>query len=187
MSPRHAVYLNTLALYAISVILLEAFFYQFVRGELPCPLCLLQRVAFAALAIGPILTVRHGPRPRHYALAIIAAVVGAFIAARQVFLHIEPGDVGYGSAVLGYHFYTWAFICFAVAIAASAAVLLFEAQFETNQEAPSIGWFEKAAVWMVITVTVVNAAAALVECGFGWCPSNPVDYELLNSPNGSRS
>jgi disulfide bond formation protein DsbB len=182
MTPRTAIRLNALGLYAISIVLLEAFFYQFARGELPCPLCLLQRVAFAALAVGPILTVRNGPYPRHYALTIIAALVGAFIAARQVFLHIEPGDAGYGSAVLGYHFYTWAFICFVIAIAACAALLMSQEQFIDRAGARRIGAFEKFAVFLVIAVTLINAGSALVECGFAFCPANPVDYELLKAP-----
>ena len=104
-------------------------------GELPCPLCQLQRVAFTALAVGPILTLRYGPHPSHYALVIIAALAGAGIAGRQVLLHVAPGDPGYGSAILGYHFYTWAFVCFAVAIAASAIVLLFDKQFDGGARA----------------------------------------------------
>ena len=91
---------------------------QLALGELPCPLCLLQRIQFAMLAIGPILNLRFGPRPSHYALSLLAAVAGAAFAARQVLLHILPGDPGYGSALLGYHYYTWAFIGFAAAIVA---------------------------------------------------------------------
>ena len=183
MSPQLAVRLNAVGLYAISAVLLEAFFYQFMLGELPCPLCLLQRAAFCALAVGPILTVSHGPRPAHYGLMIVAALVGAFVAGRQVFLHIEPGDVGYGSALLGYHFYTWAFICFAVALAACAALLLFERQFRPKAGRPRTGYFERAAVLLVVAVTVVNAGTALIECGFAWCPPDPVDYRLLH-PSG---
>ena len=32
------------------------------------------------------------------------------VAMRQILLHIMPGDPGYGSALLGYHYYCWAFI-----------------------------------------------------------------------------
>jgi len=106
MTPRIAVLLNTLGLYAISVVLLEAFVFQITLQELPCPLCLLQRVAFTALAVGPILTLRYGPKPSHYGLTIIAALAGAGIASRRVLLHIQPGDPGFGSSILGYHFYT---------------------------------------------------------------------------------
>ena len=48
MTPQLAVRLNALALYAISAILIVAFYWQMAYGELPCPLCQLQRVAFTA-------------------------------------------------------------------------------------------------------------------------------------------
>lgn len=180
MSPRVAVLLNTLGLYAISALLLVALFYQFARQELPCPLCLLQRVAFTALAVGPILTLRYGPKPSHYGLTIIAALAGAGIASRQILLHIQPNDPGFGSAVFGYHFYTWAFVSFVVAIAACATVLLFNKQFSGPDQRSSLGLFEHTAVWLIIGITLLNAGGALVECGFSFCPENPVDYELLH-------
>jgi disulfide bond formation protein DsbB len=181
MGPRFAIKLNALALYAIAAVLLAAFYFQIALQELPCPLCLLQRVAFTALALGPILTLRHGPRPSHYGLAIVAALVGAGIAARQILLHIAPGDPGYGSAILGYHFYTWAFLCFVAAIAASAAVLFSDEQFEATS-VPELGLFEQAAVWLVVAVTLLNAGGALIECGFSWCPADPIRYELISRP-----
>jgi len=61
---------------------------------------------FALLAIGPILNVRFGPRPSHYALSLLAAIVGAAFSTRQILLHILPGDTGYGTALLGYHYYS---------------------------------------------------------------------------------
>ena len=107
-----AVALNALGLYAIALVLAAAFAAQLLLGELPCPLCLLQRIQFALLAIGPILNVRFGPRPSHYAASLLVAAAGAAFAMRQILLHIMPGDPGYGSALLGYHYYTWAFIGF---------------------------------------------------------------------------
>jgi disulfide bond formation protein DsbB len=179
MNPRFAIRLNALALYAIAALLLAAFYFQIALGELPCPLCQLQRVAFTALAVGPILTLRYGPQPGHYALVIIAALAGAGISARQVLLHVTPGDPGYGSAILGYHFYSWAFVCFAVAIAACAVVLLFDKQF-TTAPAPELSGFERGSVWLVITVTLLNAASAFAQCGFGPCAGTPVRYELFS-------
>ena len=40
--------------------------------------------------------------------------------------------------------------------------------------------FEDLAVWLIIGVTGLNAASALLECGFSGCPANPARYELLN-------
>ena len=80
------------------------------------------------------------------------------------------GGAGCGSALIGYHFYTLAFLCFVAAIAASAAMLVFPGQFA--EVAPRLGLLEVAAVWL---------------CGFTWCPDTPVHYELLYRPARSGS
>src|SRR2546423_12943189 len=103
-----AITLNALGLYAIALILLVAFGAQLILHELPCPLCLLQRIQFAMLALGPVLNVRFGPRPSHYAVSLLIAIAGAGFAMRQILLHIMPGDAGYGSARRGYAYYSCA-------------------------------------------------------------------------------
>jgi disulfide bond formation protein DsbB len=180
MTQTRAIALNALSLYAVALVLAAAFAAQLVLHELPCPLCLLQRILFATLAIGPILNIRFGPRPSHYALSLLAAVAGAIVSTRQVLLHILPGDAGYGSALLGYHYYTWALIGFIAAIVLLAAVLLFDRQFESDTPQPVSGeTFAQAAVWLVISLTALNVVSTLLECGFGACADNPVVYELL--------
>jgi disulfide bond formation protein DsbB len=179
MTRSFAVTLNALGLYGIALVLAAAFAAQLWLAELPCPLCLLQRIQFALLAIGPILNVRYGPRPSHYALALLTAAAGAAFAMRQVLLHIMPGDPGYGSALLGFHYYTWAFIGFAVAIILIAAVLLFDRQFQDDAKPVQAGAFACMAVWLVIALTTLNVISTLLECGFAACPDNPVEYELL--------
>src|SRR5258708_38025994 len=126
MTPSYAVALNALSLYAVALVLAAAFAAQLLLHELPCPLCLLQRIQFTVLAIGPILNIRFGPRPSHYALSLLAAAAGVAFSTRQILLHIMPGDSGYGSALFGYHYYTWAFIGFPAAIVLLAAILLFD-------------------------------------------------------------
>jgi len=176
-----AITLNAAGLYGVALVLAVAFGAQLWLHELPCPLCLLQRVQFAMLAIGPILNIRFGPRPRHYGVSLLAALLGATVAARQIFLHILPGDPGFGSALLGYHYYTWAFIGFTAAIASIAVMLLFDRQFEAHAEAEHtlIGGFARTAVWLVIALTALNVLSTVLECGFQACPDDPKEYELL--------
>jgi disulfide bond formation protein DsbB len=174
-----ALALNALGLYTIALVLLVAFAAQLVLHELPCPLCLLQRIQFAMLAVGPILNVRFGLRPSHYAVSLLTAVAGAAFAARQILLHVMPGDPGYGSALLGYHYYTWAFIGFAVAVAAIAVMLLFDSHFRDDGKPQPIGARAGTAVGLVIALTALNVISTLLECGFAACPDNPVAYELL--------
>ena len=82
MTRGFAIALNALGLYGMALVLATAFAAQLLLSELPCPLCLMQRIQFAMLAAGPILNVRFGPRPSHYALALLATVAGAVFAAR---------------------------------------------------------------------------------------------------------
>lgn len=180
MTPARAIALNALGLYALAALLTAAFAAQLLLGELPCPLCLLQRVMFALLAIGPILNIRFGARPSHYALSLLAAIVGAAVSTRQVLLHIMPGDPGFGTALFGYHYYTWALIAFMAVIVLLSVVLLFDGQFDKDalqHAVPNI--FAHAAVWLVIALTAANVASTLLECGFKACADDPVRYELL--------
>src|SRR4029453_6564931 len=160
-----ALTLNALGLYAIALVLAVAFAAQLLLDELPCPLCLIQRIQFAMLAVGPILNVRFGPRPSHYAAPLFAAIAGAAFAARQILLHIMPGDPGYGSALLGYHYYSWAFIGFAVAIIALAAMLLFDEQFRDDGKPQPAGAFARAAVWLGVAPTRLDGVLMARGCG----------------------
>ena len=176
-----AVTFNVLGLFAIALVLAAAFAAQFFLDELPCPLCLIQRIQFAMLAMGPLLNIRFGPRPSHYAVSLLSAVAGAGFAMRQILLHIAPGDSGYGTALLGYHYYSWAFIGFVVAIVLCAMMLLFDGQFAAadSSEPAAVGWFGRAAAWLVIVLVALNVVSTLLECGFDACPDNPVTYRLL--------
>ena len=180
MTDRQATTLNATALYGVALVLAVAFAAQLLLHELPCPLCLLQRILFALLAVGPILNVRFGPRPSHYALSLLTAVAGAVVSTRQVLLHILPGDAGYGSALLGYHYYSWALIGFVAAIVLIAAMLLFDRQFDdSSAQVSAPAAFATVGVWLVITLAGLNVISTLLECGFGACADDPTVYELL--------
>jgi disulfide bond formation protein DsbB len=171
--------LNILAVLAISGVLLFAFYWQLVRGELPCPLCLVQRLGLLGAAFGFALNVRFGSSESHYGVVIVSALVGGAAAARQILLHIVPDTGSYGSALYGWHFYTWALLAF-IAIVALAGLLLFvEAQFVegTHDLRPSV--LAQAVGWLVVAIALANAVSTLLECGFAACPDNPTEYQLL--------
>ncbi len=76
--------------------LLFAYLLQYVGGLEPCPLCIFQRVAMAGVALFCLIGWIHGPGAlahRVYAaFAGLAAVAGAAIAARHVWLMHLPAD-----------------------------------------------------------------------------------------------
>jgi len=73
-----------------------AYYLQYYQGQDPCPLCILQRVAFMALMTVFLIAAIHGPgrggAAAYGALLLLAAAVGAAIAARHVWLQHLPKD-----------------------------------------------------------------------------------------------
>ncbi|WP_096086996.1 disulfide bond formation protein B [Agaribacterium haliotis] len=175
--------LNTLGAIAIAFILTYAFFDQFYANDLPCPLCLLQRVAFIAVLTTLIANVIYGPKLIHYSAMILSAFMGATFALRQVSLHVIPGTPGYGEPFLGMHFYTWAFVVFALVILGATVMLSFNKQYQNSGYLPfgKQSALAKIAIALAVLVCSANMLAVFIECGPLECPANPEHYKLLNT------
>ncbi|WP_371347882.1 disulfide bond formation protein B [Ancylobacter sp. IITR112] len=172
--------LNALGLLAVCGVLLMAFYDQFIGGELPCPLCILQRAGFVGVGVGLALNLKFGPRPSHYALAMLSALAGDVVAVRQTLLHIVPGTGTFGAAFLGLHFYTWAALLFVVIVAGCAVLLLFDRQFAPVQRAYRLSGLALVAFTLMALMAFGNGVSTVLECGGGLCPDDPVGYQLLD-------
>lgn len=187
-------FLNALALLGISALLTFAFVDQVVSFDLPCPLCILQRLGFALAGFGFTLNLMWGTRPSHYALIILASVTGATVAGRQVLLHIAPGSGTYGQPLFGLHFYTWAFIAFAMIIIWCALLLAIDRRLlpqgkassgleESGSASQSVAASRTLIVILLVSIFALliglNAVSTLLECSIGICPADPSHYELL--------
>jgi disulfide bond formation protein DsbB len=166
----------------IAAILLLGFYLQFVHHELPCPFCLLQRVAFALCGFGFLLNMRYGSQPVHYGLIVLAALFGAAVSSHHVLLHIVPGTGSYGPPILGLHYYTWALVLFVATVAAVAILLLLSGGGRVHRDwhearnGEPLGALSGAVAWLLILVTVGNALATLALCGPLECPHDPTSY-----------
>lgn len=72
-----------------------AVWLQEARGLMPCSFCILQRIAFAATGVVFLIAGLHAPRSyagrkTYGVLAALAALVGAGIAARHVWVQMYP-------------------------------------------------------------------------------------------------
>src|SRR5690606_39106830 len=75
-----------------------AIYSQFAWGLDPCPLCIFQRLAFAALGMVMLLAGLHAPRGSGgrgvwSVLALAAGAVGIGIAGRHVWLQMYPPEI----------------------------------------------------------------------------------------------
>ena len=178
MNQRQITLLNLSGLLVNTAILLGALVLQLALYELPCPLCLLQRVGLTIVMFGFMLNVIYGTQARHKGVILLGALFGASVALRQVFLHIIPGTPGYGSALLGYHLYTWAFVVFAMNILGVAVISLL---WNEKERVHTLSISGRVSCMIAMTVVLANVASALVECGpHLQCADNPVHYWLFS-------
>ena len=171
---------NALELAGIIMVLVLALLFQFWLRELPCPLCILQRIGFLGIAFGFLLNLRFGFRPSHYSIVLISALFTSFVALRQVCLHVLPNTGAYGSAIFGLHLYTWSFIVAMLVVISSAILLGVDEQYLTAVK-KSTKWHQTVHVLFVVMVFVIaaNIISVLLECGLHACPDNPVSYALV--------
>jgi len=177
--------LSAIEVTGIVIIISMAFFFQFAMNELPCPLCLLQRLGLLAIGFGFLLNIRFHVRPSHYALSLLAAVFTAFVSLRQIALHVTD-PVGFGSKVLGMHMYSWVFVISMVAIIYIAIVMSYPDQYEIRNKPQEISEAKNKKlrilthiVFLIFAIIVfANATSTFFECGLHECPDNPTVYLL---------
>lgn len=138
-----------------------ALYLQHVLNLEPCPMCILQRYAFIAIAVVALVASLHAPRGKallaYSGLIVVFAVAGAGIALRHAWLQWFPQPTFGCGADLGYLLNT-----FPLAKALPAI-------FEGTGECSKVDWTliglsipEWAFVWFVIfAVTAVVGAAKL--------------------------
>ncbi|MBK9434982.1 MAG: disulfide bond formation protein B [Micrococcales bacterium] len=176
---------------AYSAVMLGAFTIQFVGGEFPCPLCMLQRYGMILSTIGALWIIMQARRGEltavRYAqglgMGVLGAAAGALVSVRQILLHIKPGDPGYGEPVLGMHLYTWALITFYVVILFVAVVSMLAPV--GIPEAPTRAGAQRTISTLIVglfaLVVAANVIAIIFLEGFAWVlPDDPTGYNLLD-------
>jgi disulfide bond formation protein DsbB len=168
---------------AVCGVLSGSLTYQFSLGELPCPLCVLQRFSFLLACVGSLGVLRSvapfggiASQARGFAFCILASFIGAAASIRQILLHIVPPDSGYGPPVLGLHLYTWALVVFCCLILSSALGLL--GLSDKARALPRV--VTNGISTLIIVIGAVIAVATFAMQGFHiFLPANPQFYELF--------
>lgn len=174
--------LNALDVLGLGFLLILAFAMQLILHELPCPLCILQRIGILGIAFGFLLNVQFKIHPAHYTLSLLAAVLTAVMSVRQIFLHVTPGDPGYGLPFLGIHLYTWVFLLCAAVIVYIAIIFSILPQYSEvygrNFKGKTLQVLTQLTFAMLFILTLVNGISTYLECGLKVCPETPVKYEI---------
>lgn len=175
-------WMNILEMTGVMFALLMAFIIQFALHELPCPLCLLQRVGFLSIAFGFLLNIRFGRRPSHYAIALMSAIYTSFVALRQIALHVVPGTGSYGQAFMGLHLYTWSYVASMLVVFVTIVIMGMDKQYQpSTQQDSRLSTFIHLVFGVMFLLVAANLVSLFLECGFSQCPDDPTRYLMLDS------
>ena len=178
-------YLYLLAmLFVIAAILSAAMFMQYAKGELPCPLCLLQRVALFGVCFGITQNFRHGFSYQNTGYSLMFALLLLVVSVRQTLLDIapRPGHEYIGSAVFGLHMPVWS-VLIALALLTAYALklaILGGDEYLEKADVKSFPLIDKLATILglyVLVLCLINLVSVIVQCGFGEC--HTFGYVLL--------
>jgi disulfide bond formation protein DsbB len=170
-----------LMLLALAAAISAAMVMQYAFGELPCPLCLLQRVAMFGVCFGIIQQVRDGTSVRSTGLSLIFTILLLVISVRQTLLDLfpRPGHEYTGGAIFGIHMPVWSvIIAMALLLGFAAKLALFGGPHTVPKtEGKLISRFAHGLCIYVIVICAINFISVVVQCGLGVCHTS--GYKLL--------
>jgi len=173
-----------LVMFVIAGILTAAMTLQYVNGELPCPLCLLERVAMLGVCFGIVLNFRRGFSYQNTGFSLLFAIVLLVISVRQSLLDIypRPGHEYIGSAIFGIHMPVWSIIIALALLSAYAIKLAILGGDEYLREAdvsefPAIRRIADILSIYVTAICLINLVSVVLQCGLGEC--HTFGYKLL--------
>ena len=180
-------YLFQLGLLAsLTGILTAAAVLQYAAGEIPCPLCLLERLAMFGIGYGVILNLRTGFAERNTGISLVFAVLLLIIASRQTLLDIypRPGHEYIGTAILGLHMPVWSVVialCVLTAFALKLTILGGDDHRRANpiDSFPVLPVAARVLSGALLLLCALNFVSVIVQCGFGECHTE--GYRLLGA------
>ena len=170
-----------LMLLVLAGILTAAMVIQFADREIPCPLCLLERVAMFGCCIGLIQQLRSDGSQRGAGIGLVFSVLLLVISSRQTLLDLfqRPGHAYVGGAVFGVHMPVWSvFIAVALLLGFAIRLAIFGGpRAAPDAEGSPLSRLTYGLGLYVVVICGINCLSVLVQCGFGECHKS--GYELL--------
>jgi disulfide bond formation protein DsbB len=165
----------------LAAILTAAMVMQYGFGEIPCPLCLLQRFAMFGVCFGLVQQLRSGASEHGTGIGLIFSVVLLVVAARQTLLDLfpRPGHDYVGSAIFGVHMPVWSvFIAIALLFGFAVRLALFGgARSVPMAESLPTRQLAQGLIIYVTVICAINFMSVVAQCGWGEC--HTFGYRLL--------
>jgi disulfide bond formation protein DsbB len=170
-----------LMLMILAAILTVAMVMQYAFGEIPCPLCLLQRFAMFGCCFGLVQQLRSGSSEHGTGISLIFSILLLVISVRQTLLDIvpRPGHEYVGSAIFGIHMPVWSvFIAMGLLLGFAVRLALFGGlRSAPEKDGSKIRRLTQGVTLYVVAICGVNFISVVAQCGIGDC--HTFGYRLL--------
>jgi disulfide bond formation protein DsbB len=170
-----------LMLLILAGILTAAMIMQYAFGEIPCPLCLLQRFAMFGCCFGIALQLRSGTNERGTGISLIFTILLLVISVRQTLLDLfpRPGHEYVGSPIFGIHMPVWSvFIAVALLLGFAIRLALFGGPHSAPEaEGAPMHRLTQGLIIYVVFICAINFLSVVLQCGIGECHTS--GYLLL--------
>ncbi len=165
---------------ALAAALTAAMVMQYAFGEIPCPLCLLQRYAMFGCGFGIVMQLRASESQRGAGIAAIFAILLLVVSTRQTLLDLFPRpDHAYiGSAVFGLHMPVWSVLIAVALLAGFAARLALFGAPRPSVMSPGLKGLTRGLAVYLLLICAINFASVIAQCGLGQC--HTTGYALLS-------
>ncbi|MGC3029217.1 disulfide bond formation protein B [Burkholderia sp. DN3021] len=170
--------LNAVALFGTSAVLLAAFKYQFVDGELPCTLCTLIRGGVILMGMGFLFNLIFGVKQRNYAVTLIGALILGAVSSRFMLIHIVPGGPATTAGVfMGMHQYTVTALGAVAAVVYTAFLMMLPVETESLSTTCIV---HKAVIWLFVAMVAANTVSIIIEAGWNADITDPHAYYMIS-------
>ena len=170
-----------LMLLILAAVLTAAMVMQYAFGEIPCPLCLLQRFAMFGCSFGVVQQLRSGTSERGTGIGLIFSILLLVISVRQTLLDLvpRPGHDYVGSAIFGIHMPVWSvFIAVALLLGFAVRLALFGGPRSASEnDGSTIHRLAQGLTVYVVFICAINFISVVAQCGMGEC--HTFGYRLL--------
>ncbi len=158
-------YCNSLLLYALVIILSISYVEEFIFGNSPCALCVLQRFFMVGAGVGLMFNISHPVHYKNFALSLLSCVFGATIALYQWSQLLINDGVTRAVKILSLPMYIWAaFVFFGFSLILFFLIFLFE-----KQKVAFSNIFIKGAYWLFFLLSLSQIFITFYTCGLLLC------------------
>ena len=154
-------FFNSVLLYVLVFILSISYVEEFVFGNAPCPLCILQRFFMVGIGVPLTFNISRSIHFKNFSLSLLSCVLGAIVSLYQWSQLLINDGISNATKIFSLPMYIWAALLFF----GVSLLLFFILFFMKNGKSIDFNWFIKISYWLFFLMTFSQVVTTFYTCG----------------------